>query len=189
MAGRAVLWTGPRVLRQFDSKCYCRHGLEVVSSGPQPASGDIVACAGSYSACSPPSPPSGSHPAPLLPTRRDCTSKTRSSCCTRQRWTLPRSGSGGWRPKRLDTSRFASSRGIWSTTIRNRTQQYRIQPRRVSPVAHRMQDELQGLSGPWFDYEYITTQVIYKHSSHYFYRREERHGLDGLLHARGGPIG
>ena len=63
-------------------------------------------------------------------------------------------------------------------------QQYRIQtPQGVSPVAQRMQDELQGLTGPGFDYEYVTSQVIDNYSSHYFYRREERHGLDWQLQA------
>jgi predicted outer membrane protein len=61
-------------------------------------------------------------------------------------------------------------------------QQYGIEtPQGVSPVAQRMQDELQGLPGPRFDYEYITSQVIYDYSMHYFYRREERHGLDWQL--------
>ena len=61
-------------------------------------------------------------------------------------------------------------------------QQYGTEtPQGVSPVAQRMQDELQGLTGPRFDYEYIISQVIYNYSMHYFYRREERHGLDGQL--------
>jgi putative membrane protein len=61
-------------------------------------------------------------------------------------------------------------------------QQYGIEtPQGVSPVAQRMQDELQGLTGPGFDYEYITSQVIYDYLAHYFYRREERHGLDRQL--------
>jgi predicted outer membrane protein len=61
-------------------------------------------------------------------------------------------------------------------------QQYGIEtPQEISPVAQRMQDELQGLTGPGFDYKYIASQVIYNYSAHYFYRREERHGLDRLL--------
>jgi putative membrane protein len=61
-------------------------------------------------------------------------------------------------------------------------QQYGIQtPQGLSPVAQRMQDELQGLTGPGFEYEYITSQVIYDYSAHYFYRREERHGFDRQL--------
>ncbi len=50
-------------------------------------------------------------------------------------------------------------------------------PQGTSPVAQSMQDELQRLSGPLFDYEYISSQVIYDYSAHYFYRREELHGL------------
>jgi predicted outer membrane protein len=50
-------------------------------------------------------------------------------------------------------------------------------PEGTSPVLQRMQDELQGLTGPQFDYEYMTSQVIYDYSAHYFYRREARHGL------------
>jgi predicted outer membrane protein len=50
-------------------------------------------------------------------------------------------------------------------------------PQGTSPLVQRMQDELQGLTGPQFDYEYMTSQVIYDYSAHYFYRREERHGL------------
>ena len=57
-------------------------------------------------------------------------------------------------------------------------QQYGVEiPQGTSPVAQRMQDELQGLTGPLFDYEYMTSQVIYDYSAHYFYKREERHGL------------
>jgi predicted outer membrane protein len=57
-------------------------------------------------------------------------------------------------------------------------QQYGVAiPQGTSPVAQRVQDELQGLTGPQFDYEYISSQVIYDYSAHYFYRREERHGL------------
>jgi predicted outer membrane protein len=57
-------------------------------------------------------------------------------------------------------------------------QQYGVGiPQGTSPVAQRMQDELQGLTGSQFDYEYISSQVIYDYSAHYFYRREERHGL------------
>ncbi len=60
--------------------------------------------------------------------------------------------------------------------------QYGIEtPQGVSPVFQRMQDELQGLTGPGFDYEYIASQVIYDYLAHYFYRREERHGLDRQL--------
>jgi predicted outer membrane protein len=50
-------------------------------------------------------------------------------------------------------------------------------PQGTSPLVQRMQDELQGLTGRQFDYEYMTSQVIYDYSAHYFYRREERHGL------------
>jgi predicted outer membrane protein len=61
-------------------------------------------------------------------------------------------------------------------------QQYGIQtPQGVSPVSQRMHDELQGLTGPRFDYKYMASQVIYDYSAHYFYRREERHGLDWQL--------
>jgi predicted outer membrane protein len=57
-------------------------------------------------------------------------------------------------------------------------QQYGVEPPEgVSPLAQKMQDELQRLTGPRFDYEYISSQVIYDYSAHYFYRREERHGL------------
>jgi putative membrane protein len=61
-------------------------------------------------------------------------------------------------------------------------QQYGIEtPQGVSPVAQRIQDELEGLMGPGFDYEYIASQVIYDYLAHYFYRREERHGLVSRL--------
>jgi putative membrane protein len=57
--------------------------------------------------------------------------------------------------------------------------QYGIEPPQgISPVAQRMQDSLQRLSGPRFDEEYIAGQVISNYSAHYFYRREERHGLN-----------
>jgi predicted outer membrane protein len=55
--------------------------------------------------------------------------------------------------------------------------QYGIEPPQgISPVAQRLQDSLQRLSGPRFDEEYIAGQVISNYSAHYFYRREERHG-------------
>jgi predicted outer membrane protein len=57
--------------------------------------------------------------------------------------------------------------------------QYGIEPPQgISPVAQRMQDSLQRLSGPRFDEEYIAGQVISNYSAHYFYRREGRHGLN-----------
>jgi predicted outer membrane protein len=57
-------------------------------------------------------------------------------------------------------------------------QQFGVEiPQETSPIAQRMQDELQGLTGPLFDYEYMTSQVIYDYSAHYFYKREEHHGL------------
>jgi putative membrane protein len=60
--------------------------------------------------------------------------------------------------------------------------QYGIEPpQRISPAAQRMQDRLQRLSGPRFDEEYIAGQVISNYSAHYFYRREERHGLNTQL--------
>jgi putative membrane protein len=60
--------------------------------------------------------------------------------------------------------------------------QYGIEPPQgISPVAQRMQDRLQRLSGPRFDEEYIAGQVISNYSAHYFYRREERHGLNRQL--------
>jgi predicted outer membrane protein len=60
--------------------------------------------------------------------------------------------------------------------------QYGIEPPQgISPVAQRMQDGLQRLAGRRFDEEYIAGQVIYNYSAHYFYRREERHGLNGKL--------
>ena len=60
--------------------------------------------------------------------------------------------------------------------------QYGIEPPQgISPVAQRMQDGLQRLAGPRFDEEYIAGQVIYNYSAHYFYRREERHGLNRQL--------
>jgi predicted outer membrane protein len=60
--------------------------------------------------------------------------------------------------------------------------QYGIEPTQgISPVAQRMEDGLQRLAGPRFDEEYIAGQVIYNYSAHYFYRREERHGLDRQL--------
>jgi putative membrane protein len=63
-------------------------------------------------------------------------------------------------------------------------QQYGIEtPQGVSPLVQRMQNKLQGLTGPQFDYEYISNQVITNYSAHYFYRREERHGPDGRLQA------
>lgn len=61
-------------------------------------------------------------------------------------------------------------------------QQYGIEPpQRISPLAQRMQDGLQRLAGARFDEEYMASQVIYAYSAHYFYRREERHGLDSQL--------
>ena len=54
-------------------------------------------------------------------------------------------------------------------------------PQGVSPLVQRMQNKLQGLGGRSFDYEYISSQVIYNYSAHYFYRRQERHGLDRQL--------
>jgi putative membrane protein len=63
-------------------------------------------------------------------------------------------------------------------------QQYGIEtPQGVSPLVQRMQNKLQGLTGPRFDYEYISNQVITNYSAHYFYRREERHGPDRQLQA------
>jgi putative membrane protein len=60
--------------------------------------------------------------------------------------------------------------------------QYGIEPTEgISSVAQRMQDGLQRLAGPRFDEEYIAGQVIYNYSAHYFYRREERHGLNRQL--------
>jgi predicted outer membrane protein len=61
-------------------------------------------------------------------------------------------------------------------------QRYGIQtPQGFSPIAQRMHNKLQRLTGPSFDYEYMASQVIYDYSTHYFYRREERHGFDGQL--------
>lgn len=54
-------------------------------------------------------------------------------------------------------------------------------PQGISPVAQRMQDGLQRLAGARFDEEYMAGQVIDNYSTHYFYRREERHGLDRQL--------
>jgi predicted outer membrane protein len=60
--------------------------------------------------------------------------------------------------------------------------QYGIEPPQgISPGAQRIQDRLQGLAGTRFDEEYIAGQVIYNYSAHYFYRREERHGLNRQL--------
>jgi putative membrane protein len=60
--------------------------------------------------------------------------------------------------------------------------QYGIEPpQAIGPIAQRMEDGLQRLAGPQFDQEYIAGQVIYNYSAHYFYRREERHGLNGQL--------
>ena len=57
-------------------------------------------------------------------------------------------------------------------------QRYGIEiPQGTSPITERMQIELQEPDGPRFDYEYITSQVIYDYSAHYFYKREQRHGL------------
>jgi predicted outer membrane protein len=57
-------------------------------------------------------------------------------------------------------------------------QQYGVEiPQGTSSIAQRMQDELQSLTGPLFDYDYMSSQVIYDYSAHYFYKREERHGL------------
>jgi predicted outer membrane protein len=56
-------------------------------------------------------------------------------------------------------------------------QQYGIEPPQgISPLAQRMQDGLQRLTGARFDHEYIASQVIYDYSAHYFYRREGLHG-------------
>jgi putative membrane protein len=61
-------------------------------------------------------------------------------------------------------------------------QEYGIEtPQGVSPVAQRMQGELQRLTGPGFDYKYMASQAIYDYSAQYFYRREERYGFDGRL--------
>jgi predicted outer membrane protein len=49
-------------------------------------------------------------------------------------------------------------------------------PQGISPLAQRMQDGLQQLTGTHFDHEYIASQVIYDYSAQYFYRREELHG-------------
>ena len=57
-------------------------------------------------------------------------------------------------------------------------QRYGIEiPQGTSPITQRMQNALQELTGPRFDYEYITSQIIYDYSAHYFYKREQRHGL------------
>jgi predicted outer membrane protein len=55
--------------------------------------------------------------------------------------------------------------------------QYGIEPPQgLSPLAERMQDGLEQLTGARFDHEYMAAQVIYDYSAHYFYRREARHG-------------
>jgi predicted outer membrane protein len=55
--------------------------------------------------------------------------------------------------------------------------QYGIEPPQgISPLAQRMHDRLQQLTGPPFDHEYMASQVIYDYSAHYFYRREGLHG-------------
>jgi predicted outer membrane protein len=60
--------------------------------------------------------------------------------------------------------------------------QYGIEPPQgISPVGQRMHDGLQRLTGSRFDEEFIAGQVIYNYSAHYFYRREERHGLNRQL--------
>lgn len=61
-------------------------------------------------------------------------------------------------------------------------QQYGIEPPQgISPLAQRMQDGLQQLTGAPFDHEYMASQVIYDYSAHYFYRREALHGQAGQV--------
>jgi predicted outer membrane protein len=61
--------------------------------------------------------------------------------------------------------------------LRQLARQHGIEPQQgVSPLAQRMHDGLQQLTGARFDHEYMASQVIYDYSAHYFYRREELHG-------------
>jgi predicted outer membrane protein len=46
----------------------------------------------------------------------------------------------------------------------------------VGPIAQAMQDGLQQLSGPMFDWQYINAQVIYHYAAFYRYERENIHG-------------
>lgn len=51
-------------------------------------------------------------------------------------------------------------------------------PREIGPAARRMESRLRGLSGPRFDREYITSQVIHHDTWFYRYERETIHGRD-----------
>ena len=175
MVGRAALWTGRRVLRQADSKCGCRHPVQVLSSGSgaQLQRGHsklrsivfslITALAAlALPPCAAPANAAGLHIEDqiflLYATEMDRTQLRLGQLAADK---AQDEQVRAFARRMIDYHEQSNAR------LMQIAQQYGIEtPQGVSPVAQRMQDELQGLTGPGFEYEYITSQVIYDYLAH-----------------------